>query len=75
MRITITQSTTTQHTGACTTTSVNMGGEVLTGSDDQSVWKWNLNCEPLGKVCDLDAAVTVVTVSYTHLTLPTICSV
>lgn len=60
MRITLTQPNANRHTESCTSVATSLGGEILSGGDDSKVWRWNLNCEPMAKMCDLDSCVTVV---------------
>eukprot|EP00744_Colponema_vietnamica_P004698 GILI01006971.1.p1 GENE.GILI01006971.1~~GILI01006971.1.p1 ORF type:complete len:777 (-),score=200.59 GILI01006971.1:150-2480(-) len=59
MRFTI-SSTGSRNTEAVTSVSASLHGEILSGSDDYSVWRWNSNGEPIAKVGDFESCVTFV---------------
>ena len=59
MRFTISSSA-SRNTEAVTSVSAALHGEILSGSDDSTVWRWNMNGEPIAKVGDFDTCVTFV---------------
>jgi intraflagellar transport protein 80 len=59
MRVTV-ASQSERHTDACTAVAVALSGEILSGGDDFSVWRWNSSGEPVAKVLDLESCVTFV---------------
>ena len=43
----------------CTTVGWSRGeNQLYSIADDKQIWRWNLNGEPLGKLCDLDVFIT-----------------
>lgn len=61
MRITVSDTpSSNRHTDACTAVATSLGGDILSGGDDCAVWRWNVNCEPMGKLISLDSCITVV---------------
>lgn len=48
------------HDEACTTVAVSLTGDVISGSDDYTVRRWNTNGEALGVVKTFDSCVTLV---------------
>lgn len=59
MRFTI-SSNASRNTEAVTSVSAALHGEILSGSDDYSAWRWNLNGEPIAKVGEFESCVTFV---------------
>lgn len=50
-----------RHGEACTTVAVSLNGDIISGSDDYTVRRWNANGEALGVVKEFDSCVTFVT--------------
>eukprot|EP00758_Cryptobia_borreli_P007907 Tbor_TRINITY_DN533_c0_g1::TRINITY_DN533_c0_g1_i1::g.23362::m.23362/K19678/IFT80; intraflagellar transport protein 80 len=59
MRFTVTKGP-NNHTEAVTTVSASLGGDIISGSDDYSIMRWNKNGEPIGKVGEFESCVTFV---------------
>lgn len=57
MRVTLANSR-TQHTEACTTVAVSLSGDIISGGDDYTVWRWNSSGEPISKLIELDSCIT-----------------
>eukprot|EP00906_Rhabdomonas_costata_P015489 RCo022262 len=60
MRIIVTQSPTNQHQETCTAVSWSYSGELFSCGDDSTIWKWNMNGEPISKVCEIDTCFTAI---------------
>eukprot|EP00994_Dinema_validum_P002678 NODE_159_length_2317_cov_91.151675_g113_i0.p1 GENE.NODE_159_length_2317_cov_91.151675_g113_i0~~NODE_159_length_2317_cov_91.151675_g113_i0.p1 ORF type:complete len:752 (-),score=174.38 NODE_159_length_2317_cov_91.151675_g113_i0:3-2258(-) len=60
MRINVTQSPAPQHTDTCTAVGWSYSGELFSCSDDSTIMKWNMNGEPISKVCELDTCCTAI---------------
>lgn len=59
MHITLANSR-TQHTESCTAVAVSLNGEILSGGDDYTVWRWNSSGEPITKLVELESCVTFI---------------
>ena len=57
MRLNIT-SAKERHGEACTTVAVSLSGDIISGSDDFTVRRWNANGEALGVVKEFESCVT-----------------
>mmetsp|Transcript_35722 Transcript_35722/g.63833 ORF Transcript_35722/g.63833 Transcript_35722/m.63833 type:complete len:770 (-) Transcript_35722:267-2576(-) len=60
MRVNTTQSASPQHTDTCTAVGWSYSGELFSCADDSTIWKWNMNGEPIAKVCELDTCYTTI---------------
>ena len=60
MRLNIT-SAKERHGEACTTVAVSLSGDIISGSDDFTVRRWNANGEALGVVKEFESCVTFLT--------------
>lgn len=60
MKVNVTQSTTPQHSDSCTAVGWSYSGELFSCGDDSTIWKWNMNGEPVAKVCELDVWYTCI---------------
>ncbi|CAJ1021859.1 WD domain, G-beta repeat, putative [Leishmania lindenbergi] len=60
MRLNIT-SAKERHSEACTTVAVSLNGDIISGSDDFTVRRWNANGEALGVVKEFESCVTFLT--------------
>lgn len=59
MRITLVNNK-TQHSESCTAVAVSLSGEILSGGDDYTVWRWNSSGEPMSKLIELESCVTFI---------------
>lgn len=46
------------HTDMCTSICFNPFNEFYTGSDDKNIYKWDIDGQNLGLVCELDSSIT-----------------
>ncbi|KAL0481894.1 intraflagellar transport protein 80 [Acrasis kona] len=58
LKITEQQSNDLKHKDVCTAVGWSSNNELYSCGDDKTVWRWNLNGEPLAKVCDSDSFIT-----------------
>mmetsp|Transcript_39397 Transcript_39397/g.47784 ORF Transcript_39397/g.47784 Transcript_39397/m.47784 type:complete len:763 (-) Transcript_39397:804-3092(-) len=58
MRLKTTQAASNVHTDLVSAVGWNPTNELYTCSDDKTVWRWDMNGEAQGKVCEIDAYFT-----------------
>eukprot|EP00760_Papus_ankaliazontas_P033723 PhM_4_TR6687/c0_g1_i1/m.56010/K19678/IFT80; intraflagellar transport protein 80 len=56
MKLHLSQGTAAQHVGPCTALAWS-AGQLLSCGDDGTVWRWNVNSEPLAQVVKVDASI------------------
>ncbi|KAL9641874.1 hypothetical protein ABK040_000254 [Willaertia magna] len=58
MRLQLQQESTQPHKDVCTALGWCRDNQLYSISDDKQIWKWNLNGEPISKLCEVDVFVT-----------------